>query len=142
MTTSAEARRRPDSNGLRISRKSHDWEAPLTGQLAHDRSGCREGNRSEKTDVIAELQDKRVVVTNADIDADAVEILSIGWVTSGYSSAGMKWRGRQTSTAYPAFIDWDWSKIALREANGAHSSSEIRGHSPSGLATALELSSD
>jgi|SRR5436190_14006416 hypothetical protein len=71
MTTSAEARRRPDSNGLRISRKSHDWEAPLTRQLTHDRSSCREGNPSEESDVITELQDKRVVVTNADIDADA-----------------------------------------------------------------------
>jgi hypothetical protein len=55
----------------------------LTGRLAHDRSGCREGNRSEKTDVIAELQDKRVVVTNADIDADAGEILSIVGLRQG-----------------------------------------------------------
>ena len=50
-----------------------NWETPLTGQLTRDRSSCREGNPSEESDVIAELQDKRVVVTNADIDADAGE---------------------------------------------------------------------
>jgi hypothetical protein len=51
-----------------------------TRQLILDRTSCRAGNPSEQSDVIAELQDKRVVVTNGDIDADAGEILWIGWV--------------------------------------------------------------
>jgi hypothetical protein len=45
----------------------------LVGGSGPDRPGCREGNRAQESDVITELQDESVVVTNTHIDVDAGE---------------------------------------------------------------------
>jgi hypothetical protein len=45
----------------------------LVSESALERLGCREGNRAKESDVITELQDDSVVVTNTHIDVDAGE---------------------------------------------------------------------